>query len=611
MKKYINFYTNKAIKRLTTIFLAIILLTTSNMGTIYAATDICDEGYLRNIGAATISCIEDNECADESEVSYLSGDDNIAKIFNYFLPKGYKDFQIAGMLGNMQSESGIQPQRMQGTPSGRITLAKDVPRNTPAKAYGLVQWDRAHKMIDPVTAAGRDPNDIVAQLDFLWEQLEGRTTSPEKKAGDLLKASTDVASATIAFETKYERHAGPPQPIRITQAEKILNDARAKNLTSLSSTPTTSPDATAATTATAGALAKISKVYILGDSITVGAEATYKSALGASGISPTISAVTSRSWNGAGSPNLGAVGTTGSGKSAVLADQSAIKESGAIVVALGTNGGLGSNPVDEVLSTLKSINSNAPIYWVNVASSATNVTPLVEPFNNKLREQQSAGAHTMIDWAQIVNPGGNGTIDSAGLLRDGIHPKPTSYPKYVDTVVRAVTSGVGSIGDSKCSSSSTSGAGEGFSAKVVAYAWPEYKPRPFLERMPAYAAAIEKAKSEGRYTGGSNGIDCGGFVTTLMIDSGFEPAYNFNGKGGSTEVQKQWLDANWQNLGSLTDTSQLRPGDVAMQPGHTFVFVGDIPGFNSKMASASLGQRAPMADKYGLSEGSVTWYRKK
>jgi lysophospholipase L1-like esterase len=598
------------LKRILFFMLASLILATSNLGTVYAATDICDEGYLRNIGAATISCIEENECADESEIVALSGDDNIAKIFNYFLPKGYKDFQIAGMLGNMQSESGIQPQRLQGTASGTVTLAANVPRNQAAKAYGLVQWDRAHKMIDPVTAAGNDPNTIEAQLDFLWEQLEGRTPSPEKRAGDHLKATTDVASATLSFETKYERHAGAPQPVRITQAEKILNDARAKNLTTAAAATGTTP-AAPGSPAAAGANTKISKVYILGDSITVGAEATYKTALGTSGITPTISAVTSRSWNGAGSPSLGSAGTTGAGKAAALADQAAVKEAGAIVVALGTNGGLGSNPVDEVLSTFKGLNAAAPIYWVNIASSVSDVVPLVAPFNNKLKEQQTAGALTMIDWAQIVNPGGNGTQDSAGLLRDGIHPKPDSYPKLVDAVVRAVSSGAGSIGSSTCGPGSNQVAGEGFAAKVTAYAWPDYKPKPFLERMPAYTAAIEKAKSEGRYIGGSDGIDCGGFITTLMIDSGFDPTYNSNGKGGATPIQKQWLDANWQNLGPITDTSQLQPGDVAMQPSHTFVFVGDIPGFNSKMASASLGQRAPMADKYGMSGDGIVWYRKK
>lgn len=597
----------KIFKKTILAILSLTMLATSSFTTVYAAIDICDEAYLRNIGTAAISCVEENECSDESSITALTGDDNIAKIFNYFLPKGYKDFQIAGMLGNMKHESGIQPQVVQGKP-GQVTPVESL---TPAQlsdpklGYGLVQWTPVRKMIDPVKASGKDPNDLGAQLDFLWDQLEGRTPSPEKRAGDHLKATTDVASATLSFETKYERHAGPPQPFRIRDAEKILNDARANG----SANSATTGSSTSTTTSGSTTPSTISKVYILGDSITVGAEANYKTSLGTAGITPTISAVTSRSWNGAGSPSLGAVGTLGSGKEAVVTDQAAIKEAGAIIIALGTNGGLGSNPVDEVLSTFKSLNSSAPIYWVNIASSAPNVAPLVVPFNNKLKEQQTAGALTMVDWAQVVNPGGDGTQDSAGILRDGIHPKAESYTKLVDAVVRAVSSGVGSIGNSNCNNGTPTG-GVGFTAKVTEYAWPDYHPRPYTNMMPAYAAAVEKAKSEGRYVG-ANGIDCGGFVTTLMVDSGFDPTYNYNGKGGSTAVQQEWLDANWQSLGAVTNTSELRPGDVAMQPGHTFVFVGEIPGFNSTMASASQGERAPMADKYGLSGDGIVWYRKK
>lgn len=174
---------------------------------------------------------------DCSAITHVSGSDNIARIFNFFLEKGLTDFQIAGILGNMKHESGIEPQRLQGTSSGIVTPANQVPRNQAEKAWGLVQWDRAHKMIDPVTAAGRDPNDIGNQLEFLWGQLtntwpEGWGGAPapgfnEKSAGDHLRATTDVASATLSFETRYERHAGPPQPQRIVDAEEILNAARA------------------------------------------------------------------------------------------------------------------------------------------------------------------------------------------------------------------------------------------------------------------------------------------------------------------------------------------------------------------------------------------------
>jgi murein DD-endopeptidase MepM/ murein hydrolase activator NlpD len=65
-------------------------------------------------------------------------------------------------------------------------------------------------------------NDLGVQLDFLWDQLEGKGPLPEKAAGDALKASTDIKSAAEAFELKYERHAGPPQPDRVDKARNWL-----------------------------------------------------------------------------------------------------------------------------------------------------------------------------------------------------------------------------------------------------------------------------------------------------------------------------------------------------------------------------------------------------
>lgn len=154
---------------------------------------------------------------------------------------------------------------------------------------------------------------------------------------------------------------------------------------------------------------------------------------------------------------------------------------------------------------------------------------------------------------------------------------------------------------------------------VQQYAHPEWHNPNFTQMMPAYAEAVRKAQSEGRYVGGGRypGIDCGGFVTTLLVDSGFEP--NYNSSQGNTVEQKKWLDANWTVVGngSAINAADLRPGDVAMRPGHTFVFVGQVDEFGSNIASASYGGtsntpawRAPMAGKESLTDSRVTWYRK-
>lgn len=160
---------------------------------------------------------------------------------------------------------------------------------------------------------------------------------------------------------------------------------------------------------------------------------------------------------------------------------------------------------------------------------------------------------------------------------------------------------------------------------IKAYAWPDYHKAPYPKRKPAYAEAVKKAQSDGRYVGGNTmdqpGVDCGGFITTLMVDSGFEPKYNYGGKldkgAGNTVNQKKWLDKNWKKIGtgSSINSADLKPGDVAMEDGHTFMWAGKIDGFNSEVASASIGLRtggrAPMAGMESPTKATLTWYRKK
>lgn len=153
---------------------------------------------------------------------------------------------------------------------------------------------------------------------------------------------------------------------------------------------------------------------------------------------------------------------------------------------------------------------------------------------------------------------------------------------------------------------------------VLKYAWPEYHAPVYVDLMPDYADAIAYRSSAGKYVGGISyrGVDCGGFVTTLMQESGFAPDYNSG--GGDTNAQEDWVKANgWTLLNASesteVDTSVLQPGDVAFSTGHSFVYVGDLPGFDSNIASSSLDERAPMAGRESLVFGNgtiVRWYRK-
>lgn len=164
---------------------------------------------------------------------------------------------------------------------------------------------------------------------------------------------------------------------------------------------------------------------------------------------------------------------------------------------------------------------------------------------------------------------------------------------------------------------------QGFEGKVVDYVISDWHAKPWWgasKAKPAYVAAADKAVKDGRYVG--NGAskwyaDCGGFVTTLLIDSGFEPSYNYSSKlkngAGNTVQQRKWLEDNWQNLGrgGSVDTATLRAGDVFIKEGHTFIYIGDVPGINSKIASASNMERVPMAGAESITDSSGFWFRMK
>lgn len=139
----------------------------------------------------------------------LTGSDNQEKAFNYFVSKGYKPEQSAGIVGNMVAESGVLPMRQQGKPATLEVSSKQI--NGSGSGWGLVQWTPPSKMINPSLQAGKKHEQIDTleyQLQFLWEQLEGTGTGAkisEKAAGDHLKQQTTVSGAARSFMTKYER----------------------------------------------------------------------------------------------------------------------------------------------------------------------------------------------------------------------------------------------------------------------------------------------------------------------------------------------------------------------------------------------------------------------
>lgn len=152
-----------------------------------------------------------------SGASTLPGNDNPEKIWNFLAGKGLPPAAIAGVMGNLQKESGFNPRRVQGTrtPEGdRDNMTIDG-----KTGYGLAQWtsrNRQQNLHDFATSRNTIDGDLSTQLDFLYKEAAG--------VWDTMKTFTDVSNATIYFHNTYEKSADGTEGIntRIQFATDIL-----------------------------------------------------------------------------------------------------------------------------------------------------------------------------------------------------------------------------------------------------------------------------------------------------------------------------------------------------------------------------------------------------
>ncbi|HEY1695290.1 MAG TPA: phage tail tip lysozyme [Polyangiaceae bacterium] len=131
--------------------------------------------------------------------------------YDYFVGKGLTNFQAAGIVGNLDQESGVNPGSVQAGGPGR----------------GIAQWsvggrwdtDSNDNCVAYASKEGLSDTSLTLQLDFIWYELT--TFSGYGLAS--LKASTNVTDATVAFETDFEGCGTCDQSTRISYAESVLS----------------------------------------------------------------------------------------------------------------------------------------------------------------------------------------------------------------------------------------------------------------------------------------------------------------------------------------------------------------------------------------------------
>lgn len=135
---------------------------------------------------------------------------NAFMVWQFFSALGFTPEAVAGLLGNMQQESGINPGRWQGG-SG--------------PGYGLVQWDPASNYLNWAAGQGINTNDADQNGDGqctlinLCESVgQWIPTSAYPYSWAQFAALTDVNEAVRAFLYEYERAGTPMLENRYTYA---------------------------------------------------------------------------------------------------------------------------------------------------------------------------------------------------------------------------------------------------------------------------------------------------------------------------------------------------------------------------------------------------------
>lgn len=157
-----------------------------------------------------------------------------------------------------------------------------------------------------------------------------------------------------------------------------------------------------------------------------------------------------------------------------------------------------------------------------------------------------------------------------------------------------------------------------FDKNILKYAWPNWNATR-KDATPDYQELV----NSGKYYNGGGATDCNGFVTKMIVVSEIDPNYNSEyGTCATTlsNIQGSGWGANWEMIyspGQTFDTSKLKKGDVFLNRSHTFLFVGNIPGFQCDIASASLDDHVPVAcqgeniNASGYSGGAFYVFRKR
>lgn len=154
-------------------------------------------------------------------------------IWDYFLRKIGNEYGVAGLMGNLQAESGLHPDRVQGdipyssysqqytaqVDSGEISEYDFVHNGPGGGGYGLAQWtyfSRKQALYNRYRNGGYDSiGSIELACDYLWYELQ------ESFSGVLavLKSASSLREASDSVLHDFESPADQSEAVEEKRAE--------------------------------------------------------------------------------------------------------------------------------------------------------------------------------------------------------------------------------------------------------------------------------------------------------------------------------------------------------------------------------------------------------
>lgn len=168
------------------------------------------------------------------EVSSVDTSNQGQSIWNYFINKGLPAAGVAGLMGNLYAESGLNPSNLQNSCESRYGSDLDYTKKVDSgihdfandsAGYGLAQWTSSGRkagLLNLARSRGTSISDLGTQLDFLWNELN----SGYAGVLSILRSASDIKTASNAVLHQFERPANQSasvENVRSSYGQQMMN----------------------------------------------------------------------------------------------------------------------------------------------------------------------------------------------------------------------------------------------------------------------------------------------------------------------------------------------------------------------------------------------------